>query len=345
MALLFFDGFDHFGTNDLLYKWTGVSDTLPTISSSYGRNGNGAYIEWSNRGIYRNITAGSTTIIFGVAVRFTTTFTSSAGHIYCIMQAQKSAAGQCHVGVNSSGHVVFYRGDGTVIQEGTTNLSFNVWYYVEAKIVVATGTGGSYTVRINEAQEFTGSGVNTAQTGVAGWDRIWINGMAFGGQMAVDDIYVCDSTGTVNNDFLGDSLVEVRLPQTDAVAIGANVGLTPSTGTDHGALVDESTPNTTDYNSSAAVGSKDTYNYSDLTTTGGTVRGVQVHLFAAKANPGSRSICPVVRHGGVDYDGVSRNPSTSWTYYTQLYENNPGTSAPWTISEVNAAQFGMKVSA
>jgi hypothetical protein len=136
--------------------------------------------------------------------------------------------------------------------------------------------------------------------------------------------------------------VETLFPQTDAVAVGSNQGLTPSTGTDHGALVDENPPNTTDFNSSAQVGTKDTYNYPSMTYTG-TVFAVQPQLYVAKSDSSGRQICPVVRVNGVDYDAVPSSLSVTWGYVSNAWHQNPNTLVSWTVADVAALQAGMKI--
>lgn len=343
MALLWYDGFDHYASGDMSL----VYNTVQAASISTARNGAGglAVVYPGFDGFVRKtVTPSGTTVVFGGAYLFTSNFSGVHG-VFAVVNAGTYLFSCAIDGSTNKLKVLRGDGNGTLLNTGTNVLTAAIWYYIEGKVVLASGATGSYEIRINEATELTGSSVQTSASGTT-WDTFQIcQTRGTFGTARYDDVYVCDGSGSLNNDFLGDCLVETKFPSTDAVAAGSNASLTPSTGTDHGALVDEATPNTSDYNSSAVVGNKDTYQYPDLATTGGSVKGVQVHLFVAKSTPGTRSICPVVRHAGVDYDGVDRNPSQTFTYYSQIYENNPGTSSPWTISEVNAAQFGMKISA
>lgn len=50
---------------------------------------------------------------------------------------------------------------------------------------------------------------------------------------------------------------------------------------------------------------------------------------------------PVVRTGGTDYFGTEFNPSISWITYNYEWTVNPGTTNPWTKSEVNAMEIGV----
>jgi hypothetical protein len=168
-------------------------------------------------------------------------------------------------------------------------------------------------VRIDGVTEvaLTASGVDTRNAGTGLWDRVGL-GCNSGSTTFTyyDDFYVCDTSGSApRNTFLGPvTKVETLYPQTDGVAAGSNAGLTPSTGTDHGALVDETPPNQTDYNSSATVGAKDTYNYPSMALTG-VILGIQTNLYCQKSDGRALGLRrPAV--GSTDY-GRQRQSTTS----------------------------------
>ena len=48
---------------------------------------------------------------------------------------------------------------------------------------------------------------------------------------------------------------------------------------------------------------------------------------------------------GTDYEGDSQNVGTDYRYFRQIIEKNPNTTAAWTESEINTAEFGYKVQA
>jgi hypothetical protein len=153
----------------------------------------------------------------------------------------------------------------------------------------------------------------------------------------IDDLYILTTSGSANTTFWGDVHIEARFPTSDATYSQ----WTPSTGTDHYALVDETTPNTTDYVSSLTPGQKDTYGFQDLTATDGTVMAVQEMIYAQKSDAGARSIAGLSRVSSTDYDGETKALTSSYTYYTHVMERNPNTGIAWTISEVNASEFGV----
>lgn len=155
-----------------------------------------------------------------------------------------------------------------------------------------------------------------------------------------DDLYICDGTGSTNNDFLGDVRVQTLYPS----SAGATSAFTSSSGGVNYTNVDETPANgDTDYNSSATVGATDTYGYTDIPASA-TVKGVQVNVIARKDDAGTRTIAPVVRHSGTDYVGTAQSAGAgTYSDLLQLYEQNPGTSAAWVATDVNNAEFGAKI--
>lgn len=337
MALRFFDGFDHGDNASHELKYDSGSNF--NIVSSPVRTGTGAALlaDASSYSASTKALPASGSAVVGFA-------------LYCLNNVGQNGA-FCYVREGTTTHVRLElqsgklrvaRGDGTALATGTTTLSPNTWYYIELKTTIHDTTG-SYELRIDGVTELSASGVDTKNGGTTGqWDRVLFTGLGFGSMyLHIDDLYVCDGSGALNNTFLGAVKVQTLYPQTGN---GTNTGLTPSTGTDHGALVDETPANTSDYNSSATVGAKDTYHYPSLTLTG-AVLGVQTNLYVSKSDASARTVCAVVRAGGTDYDGANVSPLTSWSYFSEVRETNPATSAAWTSAEIAALEAGMKVTA
>jgi hypothetical protein len=183
---------------------------------------------------------------------------------------------------------------------------------------------------------------DTRNLGTGQWDRI---GFYYYAYAFIDDVYVVDLNGAApRNNFLGPCRVETLFPQTDAIAVGSNQGFVPVGSADHGGNVDEQNPNMADYNYSATVGVKDTYNYPTLSLSG-VVYGIQTNLHVQKSDAAARQVCPVVRTGGVDVDGANVSPLTNFSYFSQVWPQNPnaGTPIDWTSGAVAAMEAGMKI--
>jgi hypothetical protein len=147
----------------------------------------------------------------------------------------------------------------------------------------------------------------------------------------------------VNTDFLGDVRVQALLPTGN----GNSSQLVGSDGnsTDNYLLVDEVPPNEdTDYVESATVNDKDTYVFGNLTPTTGTVFGVQIVAEARKTDAGVRSFKSVARLSATEADGPDTTLSTTYAFYMDKRDTKPG-GGSWTITNVNDAEFGVKVTA
>lgn len=338
MALLFVDGFDHC-TNDhaaWITKWATSETGAGAPQTAAARTGvaglsMGAY----DAAFISKVLPASGGFAVGIALR------SSDGWILGQDLLQIREGTTVHLALRiTTAKLQVRRGDGTVLGTGTTTLaSGSTWYYVEFKGVIHDTTG-SFTVKLDSATELTGSGVDTRNGGATGqWDRIRLGADSNANQY--DDLYVCDLSGSVNNDLLGPVKIETLMAQ---AGNGANTGLTPSTGTDHGALVDENPPNTTDYNGSPTVGAKDTYTLPSLVLTG-SILGIQTNLYLAKSDAGARSVCAVARVGSTDYDGATIAPGTSYGYASEVRQVSPATSVAWTSTEIDGLEVGLKVTA
>ncbi len=164
----------------------------------------------------------------------------------------------------------------------------------------------------------------------------------------IDDVYWGDGAGDAPwNAFLGDCRVEAQVPLTDAEGGGGSFqDWTPSTGTDHGALVDEIPPdNFSTYVSSATLGEQETFKFPPIAAIEGTVYGHQYMPHMVKDNPGGRQVATLIDVSGVTENGSSYGVAqTTGKYYLQMFQaNTPGGDIPWTVSTTNVAQGGVEI--
>ena len=337
MALRFIDSFDHY--SDLAQKWTAYNGSI--VAS--GRNGTSAYRAQNNTFSYaRKVLDAQATWVVGFALNFGAipTGTNYLVNLTDVGTSQVELRFE-----NNTGRLLVTRNGTQIGSTGTTVLKPNVWYYIEFKATINNSTGVA-VVRINGVTEINLSSQDTQTSGNATADDIYFlsHNDQQAGHWYMDDLYICDGTGgSPSNDFLGDVRVETIRPSGN----GNSSQFVGSDGnsTDNYLLVDETTPNDdTDYVESSTVNDKDTYAYGDLTPTAGTVFGVQVLPYARKTDAGTRTIKSVARLSGTEVDSADKTLSTSYQYLPDIREAKPGGGA-WSISDVNSAEFGVKVTA
>ena len=341
MALLYIDGFDHYAAANLAQKgWATIIwvnyPQAPSIGT--GRFGNGLVCSQNgdfSSSIGRYIPA-SGTLIFGSWLKFTDA-TSRSNFLAFV----DGVTVQVSVKMTAGNLLSVYRG-ATLLGTGTYVVVNSVPFYFEFKAKISNSVGTIET-RVNGNTDLILTGQNTQATGNSTANVLSLGLMQnnTGGTQTItyDDLYLCDETGSANNNFLGDCRVECLLP----IGAGSEAQWTPLSGANY-ANVDEVVPDDdTTYNKSNTVGGVDTYVMADLVSATGLIYGVQYLEFARKDNAGSRFIAPVARIGGTDYAGSAVGLGDSYVFTREIKELSPATAAAWTLSEINAMEYGVKV--
>lgn len=358
MALLYIDGFD---AADAALRWvrTGVDAdfSYPTTT----RFGTGRAVTLSSVTFNSTVSllrpiAPSAAVYIGAALKIGLEFDSNASNPTANLFGLYSDGGQTgHIylrRITLTNAIALYRGDantgnigspGTQIAISPVGVFDGNWHYVEVYAAIHDTTG-RVTVKIdgNTVIDFTGDTRN-------GGTSMNIDAIRFktgtysswtpNSPISIDDLYICDGTGTTNSTFLGDVRVQTLLPN----GAGSSTQFTPTGSSNNYANVSEVPYNSATYNASSNVGQRDTYALSDLVAGTTTVFGVQSVAHMQKSDAGTATAKIALKSGaGVYYDPVQSLGSTS-TAYMQVRETDPGTSATWTVGNVNALEAGMEV--
>lgn len=340
MTLRFADSFDHYASADLLLKWSSTAGTAPTIAAVGRRGTSGLRISGgTSSSVIKTLDPHATwTIGFALNVSLAPV---AASRLVSVFDAGTE---HLRVRLNTDGTMSVLRGGSTVLSTSASSLTFGGFSYVEFTFTI-NDTTGSYDVRVNGVSFTSGTGVDTRNGANATVNQVQLRGAdSPGGTWDFEDLYMCDGAGSTNNTFLGDVRVDCYMPNGN----GNSSQLTGSDGnsTDNYLLVDEASQNgDTDYVQSATSGQKDTYTFADMAHTPTSIFGTQLNMIAKKDDSGTRSICAVARSGGTDYDGDTQALSTSYADFRQIREVDPATSAAWTRTNLNSAEFGVKVAA
>jgi hypothetical protein len=338
-VLRFCDGFDHY-TSLATKGWSLVDNT--GIVAAAGRYRDAARVFSTGvSGVGGSMSqpfAGTSEIIVGLALRLDSLATS---------QLNFREGGTVHVSItiNGSGFTEVRLGvGGTLLATGAIAMAANTYAYLEMRVKV-NDTTGAVSTQLNGVPDVNISGVDTQNGGTGVMDN-FAHVMPYFGPFSspnsyIDDFVILDTSGAVNNAFLGDSRVEMRMPNGN----GFNSDLVGSDGNsvDNYLLVGEVPPDgDTTYVESSTPGDKDTYQYADVASVSGEVFAVQVCPYARKTDGATRQIASRSRLAGVEDAGATKTLTSSYAYYPDVFEEDPS-AAPWTIASVNNAEFGLEV--
>jgi len=337
--LLFIDGFDHYAAGDIAKKWTSILGST-TKSSNLGRRGGGALKFTSNSDVVSKAFTASETVVVGFAIYF-----EALGSGAPFISFYYSATGQMSLFVTPSGSIAAYSGIysfNTKFGESASGVfSEDSWYYVEIKTKFH-GSAGTIEVRVNGSATpvLNVSGKNTAPSGNNQSNSVRLIGVSSGlGFQYVDDLYILETGSSPNDDFLGDCRVDTLMPNADGYYGNWQANSSPSL---HYQLLDESSPNTSDYIESSTASNKDSWSFDNLTAVTGSIFGAAINLASFKSDAGDRSIKPLCRSGSTDSLGSAFTLSTDQLYAQKIYEVDPNTSSAWAEANVNSAEFGVE---
>jgi hypothetical protein len=320
MALRFIEGFDD---GQLGAKgWSSFGGNYFAFNDTGRFGGTAIRTDSIHNAMYAFGSPLSGTIFLGIAIKPASNVSQTIIFSFGIARIRMEAGGRLSL-IQSNNNALIATSASEVWQGP------GIWRYIELKMNTATGQA---EVRSDEVTV-----VNGVLPVSASVSSIIIHEQ--GNSSTVDDIYILDDTGSVNNTFLGDVRVQTLLPMAD----GTHADMTPSTGSSHFALVDEPAPNTTDFVSSSIVGAMDTYQFQGLSPNTASVYGLEVANYSHKDATGPAGLANVVRVGSTDYVSGSVQLSASWAVSRNLMEQNPATGSVWAPSDVNSAEFGVKV--
>lgn len=335
MALRFMDGCDHYATADITKKWNAAPTAV--ISSGTGRFGaNALQVNDVATGYLRKTLDAQPTWIVGFAVlpsAFPLTNTP-------ILQLLDQGSSQVELRVYSDGTLALTR-NGAPLTGGLSTFALRIgaWYFIEVKVTIANSIGANTVqVNVNNVQVINvATGQQTQQTANATANSIQLSGIVTNTNF--DDIYICDGTGAINLDLLGDCRVVQMLPngagdQTDFGVVGS---------ANNWAAVDDNPPdNDATYVFSQTPSQRDLYNLQDLSITGATIKGIQTVVDCRRDDVGARTVAATIKTGGTIYDGTAFSPGTVYQFFTEIRELNPHSTIAWTAADLLALQAGVK---
>jgi hypothetical protein len=226
MALVFMDGFDKYGplstapTPYLNQEWNTISGTTFAIAAGLSSSGSAVNIGSAST-MTRNLGANYSRLIGGF--RFSTGLTNNG-----VLTFYDGGSAQASIVINVTTGTIGIRNGavgGTLLGTSAASVTANSTHYLEYDITFANA--GSYQLWLDGVSILSGTGDTTttansfANAILLGQPNVAAN------TFLVDDFYLFDATGTVNNaPLLTSPRIETQFPNADAsvqFAIGAAV--------------------------------------------------------------------------------------------------------------------------
>jgi len=333
MTLLFADSFSHYSAAQGSQKYTSNTGSF-TISS-----GNGRYIGDSLRG---SVVATKTfdvqeTLICGIAARRVSDPGTGTNAFLEIEDEGGFLVATLNLSTGTD-RKYYLEIMGVQYRSPELNGSYADWQYLEIKLTTIN-KDIYFEWRLNEKLMHSGTLSGVGAERLAGI-TVKPNNGSFA--MELDDLYVCSGEGTENNDFLGDIQVEALFP--NAVGTDTDWSLTGA-ASNHVATQDNPADGDTSYVSSTTLAEKDVYNFDNLSLASGTVLGTQMVSYSRKEESGNRSMQLVVSSNATESNSSDfKIDETTYKMYINATETDPDTAVAWTVSGINAAQFGQEIS-
>lgn len=359
MTLQVIEGFDHMSTSDLMdsKNWTfsnpASGGPVWTNGFTTGRViGNSFYLQMPSSTVtsvrfYKTLPATYDHFVVGFAFQCQLLpALGSSGQIFAV--TTDGAVDVARIRVFADGSIGVFDSAGSSVATSATGIfTARAWHFIEMKMVI-NGALGSVNVHLNGVEVIATTTHNFGSTPIQyigpysesnnGWPT------QIGTQILFyDDLYLLDTSASPNNDYLGDCHVETLFPNAD----GDHSDWTPDTGIVHFSRVNEKTgtfpDGDTSYVKASTVGNKDTWEYDDLTITSGTVFGLQTNLYIRKYDTNLRQARALARPTTTDYHGSTHTVASGYVDFTDIFDTNPETAVAWTVSDVNAGEWGVEV--
>jgi len=344
MALLLIEGFDAL---DELELRRGCRDNFAEISVVEVRTGRASAIlkdESTSQKLTMAFGGVSNEVYVGFAI-YVTAYPTASGQVLCAF------GGTMHDDfsiIMADDGVLSFDLHGTPISpdSGANNLSLTTWYYIEIKVVKTSSTSAGDCVLKVDGVEWIdlGAGKDTIDDS----EDTFTDSILFSGSPGricyIDDVYVCDASGSDNNTFLGPVKVATLLP--DGNGNTSDFVGSDADSTDNYLHVDDTTTDDdSTYVESDTPDDIDLYTFDDLGSSM-VIHGVElVSVVASDVEGGGfdRQGTPVARIDSTNYFGSNFNVGDTYRCQALLMENNPDDAAAWEVADVDAAEFGIKI--
>lgn len=349
MALLWCDGFDHYGTtagNLTEGVWAEVSSGygLSAVNPRTGLRCINFNASTTTPRRMRRVLGGAKTTV-GIACAIYMSNLPIVNNSYVLMDFRDAAnAVQISIVVQSTGTISAIRGvaSGTILGTSASPvITAEAYQHVET-LVFFSQTVGTVEVRVNGVTVLSLSGQDTVASSLIECSQV---AFSLGPNVTtaapdvvsdLDDVFTYDNAGSFNNTFIGDRRVLTLLPDADTI----QADWTPvGSATGFGAI-DENTPDgDTTYITAGAPGSPgpiSEFGIQNLPAGISAISAVVIVEMARKTEAGPANTQWSVISGVSETAGADKPMTEIYTYRQDVFETDPASAAPFTPAEVDA---------
>jgi hypothetical protein len=372
MAILWSDGFDHYGTDEnnmtdgAYATWGAAPNALSTTRVATGTRSffvdEEPGIDYA--GALRKVLPTPVSKM-GAMARFYfegLPTGNTGGTIFDFLTSTPTSA-HISVLVDANGCLRFIRGrnyisisgaeTGTLIATSDPVIVANAFNHIEVQVYIHD-TAGWVRASVNNVHRFEATGLDTkngSSTTISSVGQTTnVAGAANPKGFYIDDYILYDFTGdsAVDTDFCptvdGSGVATSYINELDCyylppTADTVEADWLKSTGTDGYALVDETTPNDADYIYSTTAGDLTEFDLTDLPEEITYIRGLQLIGRMSKTDSGVAMIKYGVHSDAATDDADERPVTVEPTYWWDWINVDPDSLSRWTRTSLNAAKI------
>lgn len=340
MALIWADGFDHYGGNNTFMSQAGyqiITLGNPQSNTSVARTGNGYCSFGSNAYLRRVISSPGRIIGVGIGANQTVAGTSDSRARSGIHFETATGTAAIRLTFNSTLGFTAYNDTGSTIYGSSMNNIYNLnnWNEIEAKLTMNSGTNtsdASLEVRLQGSTVLTINNLNL--NGV-------INSIVLGNPFNVtvnntvlmDDFLIWDTTGSYNNDFMGIRYCNTRYPNANS----ALQDWTPASGNAWAEVSAVPPVDATSYIQAAATGDISEFSHQALAVLTNDIAGVVAISRAYLDSAGSSTYRVGVNSNSVVSNSPDITPGTTGGYSQYILERDPNGGGQWSQAAFDAS--------
>lgn len=337
MALLWIDGFDHYGDNaerllEGVYADV-VGATLTTVGARTGARCARIHSGANNSGLRRVLPIATNTAGLGFAFNINQLPTGSRDLALCQVMDEDNVA-MATIIVMPTGAIILRSGG----REG-------VGLAQSAPEVVLPGSFQHFECEFSPAGvEVRINGVTVINTSSAALPRMVAQFIVAGCRgypkvgaafvyILVDDLFARDGAGAENNTWIGDQKVYTRLPDED----GPEQDWTPSTGASAWPILSSVPPIDSQFITASDPGARSSVGMAPLPHEIVAISAVYTATRLWKTDAGNAKVAVDMISGSSETENVPHPISTAPRWYGNMFQVNPATGLPWIVEDVNAS--------